>query len=168
MSTEIARAREAREYLEDLGVVFSDRTTAFRITGHRVFELDIENLALNVEHLLDSAYKSGRRSVPVTSVQVWVNTAAEAAEADERVGLAEEIESRFGFQADIRHTADVAPCKVDAFTADFNARLREAWVARSVPSDMPDEYFNRCIESGFTPEQCGDYWRGDIPLELIY
>ena len=163
----MSRTTDAKAYLADLDVTF-ETFAAYRFTGHRVFELNIENLALNVEHLLTIESQSGRRSVPVTSVQVWVDTAAETVEADERVLLGEEILSRFGLQADIRHTADIAPSKVDAFTADFNARLREVWVARGVPVDVPDDYFNRCIESGFTPEQCGDYWRGAIPLELIH
>lgn len=167
MSTKTGRAREAREYLvNDLGVTI-EKFTAYRFTGRRVFELDIENLGLHVEALLDMQLQAGRRAVSVASVQVWVNTAAEAVEADERVLLGEEILSRFGLQADIRHTADIHPSKVDAFTADFNARLREAWAQRGVPADIPDDYFDRCSEAGMTPEQCAAYWADDIPLELI-
>jgi hypothetical protein len=166
MPTTKDRADEAREYLVGLGVTV-EKFTAYRFAGRRVFELDIETLGLNVEHLRTIAYRSGLRSVPTTMVQTWVDMAAETAEADERVGLAEEIESKFGFQADIRHTADIAPSKVDAFTDYFNSRLREAWVARGVPADVPDNYFDRCIESGLTPEQCAVYWRDVIPLELI-
>lgn len=141
MSTMKDRAREARDYLTGLGVT-NIGFVNYRFTGDRVFELDIADLHLNVDHLLTIAFKSALRSVPVASVQTWVDTAAETAEADERVGLAGEIESLFGFQAEVRHTADIAPSKVDAFTDLFNSRLREAWVARGVPADMPDEYFN--------------------------
>lgn len=141
MSTRTDRARAARDYLADLGVTI-EKFTAYRFTGRRVFELDIADLHLNVDHLLDIAFRSGLRSVPVTSVQTWVDAAAETAEADERVFLGEEVLSRFGLQADIWHTADIHPSKVDAFATDFNSRLREAWVARGVPADMPDEYFN--------------------------
>lgn len=141
MSTKTGRARAARDHLIDLGVTI-EKFTAYRFTGRRVFELDIADLHLNVDHLLDIAFKSGLRSVPITSVQTWVDAAAETAEADERVLVGEEVLSRFGLQAEIWHTADIHPSKVDAFTADFNSRLREAWVARGAPTDMPDEYFN--------------------------
>lgn len=137
----MSRATDAKAYLADLGVTF-EKFTAYRFTGHRVFELDIADLHLNVGHLLDIAFRSGLRSVPVTSVQTWVDAAAETAEADERVFLGEEVLGRFGLQADIHHAADIHPSKVDAFATDFNSRLREAWVARGVPADMPDEYFN--------------------------
>lgn len=182
MSTRTGRAREARKYLDDLGVTFGGRHSACHHSGldpapswcrrekvspHRVIRLDIENLALNVEHLLTIASQSGLRVVPVTSVQVWVNAAAETVEADERVFLGEEILSRFGLQVEVRHKALIASSKVDAFTADFNARLREAWAQRGVPADIPDDYFDRCSEAGMTPEQCAAYWADDIPLELI-
>lgn len=167
MSTKTGRARAAREYLvDDLGVTI-EKFTAYRFTGRRVFELDIADLHLNVEHLLTIASQSGLRAVPVTAVQVWVDTAAETAEADERRLLGEEILSRFGLQADIWHTADIHPSKVDAFAADFNSRLREAWAQRGVPTDIPDNYFDRCAEARMTPEQCAAYWADDIPLEPI-
>ena len=167
MSTRMNRARAACEHLADLGVTLSDRSTEHRFVGHRVFELDIENLALNVGHLLNVASLSGLRSVPVTSVQTWVDAAAETAEADERRLLGEEVERLFGFQAEISHAADIAPSKVDTFTADFNARLREAWVIWGVPVDVLDEYFDRCIAAGMTPEQCAAYWADDVPLDYI-
>lgn len=158
--------RAAHEYLADLGVTF-ERFSGHRITGSRVFELDVENLALNTEHLLDMARRSGNRRVPVRMVQQWVDLAAETAEADERTLLAEEIETRFGLQADIRHTADIHSSKVDAYAAHFNSRLREAWEAQGVPADVPDEYFDRCTAAGMTPEQCGGSWRDGIPLDYI-
>lgn len=167
MSSNMQRAREARDYLaNDLGVTI-EKFTAYRFTGRRVFELDIADLHLNVDHLLTIASQSGLRAVPVTSVQVWVDTAAETAEADERVLLGEEVLSRFGLQADIWHTADIHPSKVDAFTADFNARLREAWAQRGVPADIPDNYFDRCAEAGMTPEQCAVSWADGPPLDYI-
>lgn len=162
----ISAAREARSHLEDLGATVTGMdSTGF--TGHRVFELGVEHLGINTDWLQEQALRTGVRTVPRSHVDRWVNEGAENAEQAERDAVAAEVVERFGYQARITHTADIKPTGVDAFTADFNARLREAWADRGVPTDVPDYYYDRCSEAGMTPEQCAAYWADGIPLELI-
>lgn len=162
----ISLAREARNHLEDLGVTVTGGTVT-RLTGHRAFDMDVKNLDIDTERHRERAVRSGVRVVPRHMVYGWVNEAADKVEQHKRQALDEEMQTKFSFQANISHTADIRPSDVDAFTADFNARLREAWAQQGVPADMPDEYFDRCSEAGMTPQQCAAYWADGIPLELI-
>jgi hypothetical protein len=164
--TGISLALQARNHLGDLKVS-SLTVGSSGFAGHRAFDMNVKNLDIDTDQLRERSVRSGVRVVPRHMVYGWVNEAADKVEQRERQALDEEMQARFGFQANISHTANIRPSDVDTFAADFNARLCEEWAQRGVSADIPDNYFDRCIEAGMTPQQCAAYWADGIPLELI-